>query len=175
MTLLIKKVNRTSAGDNIIYLISNLKDLNRSKFNEREQSYIRKQHKKNKKDLLSINRLDQWIFVHIVGKKRPQHKNYEELRKTGSKLCGWLNNHNIESATLIDFTGKRSQAIFKSWCAGRVSKELFIMHLTLINIGFSSGKIIGYIFLMYTKNIHGKMSTLFNKFRKSGFFGWADQ
>ena len=111
MTLLIKKVNRISAGDNIIYLISNLKDLNRSKFNEREQSYIRKQHKKNKKDLLSINRLDQWIFVHIVGKKRPQYKNYEELRKTGSKLCGWLNNHKIESATLIDFTGKSGHVL----------------------------------------------------------------
>lgn len=30
----------------------------------------------------------------------------ESMRKTGAKLCGWLNNHDAESATLIDFSGK---------------------------------------------------------------------
>lgn len=106
MTLTIKKVNRISAGDNIIYLVNTLKDLNKSKLNQAEQDYIRKKVKKDKKDMISINRLNQWIFVHIVNKKRPDEKKIEELRKVGSKLHDWLNNHKAESATLIDFTGK---------------------------------------------------------------------
>jgi len=106
MTLNIKKVNRISAGDNLIYLVNSLKDLNKSKLNQAEQDYIRKKVSKSKKDLISINRLNQWIFVHIVNKKRPDEKRTEELRKAGSKLHGWLNNHKAESVTLIDFSGK---------------------------------------------------------------------
>ncbi len=111
MTLLIKKVNRIGAGDNIIYLLNNIKDLNRTKLNEREQDYIRKRVVKDKKDTISINRLNQWIFVHIVNKKKPDYKKFEELRKAGSKLHGWLNNHKTESVTLIDFTGKGKQVL----------------------------------------------------------------
>lgn len=106
MTLLIKKVNRIAAGDNIIYLVSNIKDLHLSKLDQKEQDYVRKQFTKQKKDLISINRLNQWIFVHIVNKKRPDQNKMEELRRSGSKLHGWLNNHKAESATLIDFTAK---------------------------------------------------------------------
>lgn len=106
MTLLIKKVNRVAAGDNLIYLVSNIKDLHLSKLDQKEQDYIRKQFTKQKKDLISINRLNQWIFVHIVNKKRPDQNRLEELRRSGSKLLGWLNNHKAESATLIDFTAK---------------------------------------------------------------------
>jgi leucyl aminopeptidase len=111
MTLSIKKVNRISAGDNIIYLVTNLKDLNKSKLSQAEQDYIRKKHTKGKKDLISINRLSQWIFVHIVNKKRPDERRLEELRRAGSKLHGWLNNHKAESATLIDLTGKSRQIL----------------------------------------------------------------
>lgn len=111
MTLLIKKVNRISAGDNLIYLVSTLKDLNKSKLSQAEQDYIRKKVKKDEKDLISINRLNQWIFVHVVNKKRPDEKRIEELRKAGSKLHGWLNNHKAESVTLIDFTGKNNQIL----------------------------------------------------------------
>jgi hypothetical protein len=66
MTLLIKKVNRISSTDNLVYLLNTVNDLNRSKLNEKEQDYIRKQVKKHKKDFLAINRLNQWVFVHIV-------------------------------------------------------------------------------------------------------------
>jgi len=111
MTLLIKKVNRIAAADNFIYLVNSIKDLNKSKLSQAEQDYIRKQVKKHKKDLVSINRLNQWIFVHVVNKKRPEYKRAEELRKAGSKLHGWLNNHKIESVTLIDFTGNSSQIL----------------------------------------------------------------
>ena len=111
MTLLIKKVNRVAAGDNIIYLVNSLKDLNKSKLNQAEQDYIRKKIKTSKKDLFSINRLNQWIFIHVVNKKRPDEKRIEELRKAGSKLHGWLNNHKAESATLIDFTAKGSYVL----------------------------------------------------------------
>ena len=111
MTLSIKKVNRISAGDNIIYLISNLKDLNKTKLNQAEQEYVRKRVSKGKKDLVSINRLNQWIFVHLVSKKRPDERKYEELRRAGSKLFTWLNNHKTESATLIDFTTKSNQIL----------------------------------------------------------------
>jgi leucyl aminopeptidase len=108
MTLLIKKVNRVAAGDNIIYLVKNIKDLHLSKLTREEQDYVRKKYKKDNKDLVSINRLNQWIFVHFVNRKRPEYKKLEELRRTGSKLCGWLNNHKAESVTLIDFTAKAS-------------------------------------------------------------------
>ncbi len=106
MTLLIKKVNRIAAGDNFIYFISSVKDLSKSKLTAREQDYVRKQLAKQKKDFVAINRLDQWMFVHLVNKKKPQTRRLEELRRAGSKLHGWLNNHKAESATLIDFTGK---------------------------------------------------------------------
>ena len=106
MTLLIKKVNRIAAGDNFIYFISSVKDLSKSKLTGREQDYVRKQLAKQKKDFVAINRLDQWMFVHLVNKKKPQTRRLEELRRAGSKLHGWLNNHKAESATLIDFTGK---------------------------------------------------------------------
>ena len=106
MTLLIKKVNRIAAGDNLIYFISSVKDLSKSKLTAREQEHVRKLVTKQKKDLVSINRLDQWMFVHIVNKKKPATQRIEELRRAGSKLHGWLNRHKAESATLIDFSGK---------------------------------------------------------------------
>jgi len=111
MTLSIKKVNRISAGDNIIYLVSSLKDLNKSKLNQQEQDYVRRRVSKAKKDLVSINRLNQWIFVHVVNKKRPDDKKFEALRKAGSTLYTWLSNHKATGATLIDFTGKNRQIL----------------------------------------------------------------
>jgi len=106
MTLLIKKVNRISSGDNLVYLLSSLNDLNRSKLNEKEQDYIRKQVKKHKKDFLAINRLNQWVFVHMVNKKKPEYKSLEEQRKAGAKVLDWLNSTKAESATIIDLTAK---------------------------------------------------------------------
>ncbi len=111
MTLLIKKVNRIAAGDNIIYLVKNVKDLHLTKLTREEQDYVRKKFKKDNKDLVSINRLNQWIFLHFINKKRPEHKKLEELRRTGSKLAGWLNNHKADSATLIDLTSKSRQIL----------------------------------------------------------------
>lgn len=111
MTLLIKKVNRIAAGDNIVYLVTDLKELNKSKLSQDEQDYIRKKVKKGKKDLVSVNRLRQWIFVHVVNKKRPVERKLEELRRSGSTLHQWLNNHKLATATLIDFTGKPEQIL----------------------------------------------------------------
>jgi leucyl aminopeptidase len=111
MSLLIKKVNRVSSGDNIIYLVNRIKDLHRSKLTSEEQEYVRKQVKKDEKDLVSINRLNQWIFVQVVNRKRPVYKRLEALRKAGGKLCDRLNNHKAESATLIDFTGAAKSII----------------------------------------------------------------
>ncbi|MEN8224622.1 MAG: leucyl aminopeptidase family protein [Bacteroidota bacterium] len=106
MTVLIKKVNRISSGDNLVYLLSSVNDLNRSKLNEKEQDYIRKQVKKHKKEFLAINRLNQWIFIHMVNKKKPDHNRYEEERKAGAKIFEWLAETKVESATIIDFTSK---------------------------------------------------------------------
>lgn len=107
----IKKVNRISAGDNIIYLIKSIKDLNRTKLNDREQDYVRKNLGKDKKETIAVNRLNQWVFVCLLSKKKPDHMRLEAMRKMGAKVHGWLNNHKSESATLIDFTVKAPQIL----------------------------------------------------------------
>jgi leucyl aminopeptidase len=106
MTLILKKVNRISSGDNLIYLISNLGDLNRTKLTEKERAYARKQFKKNDIKFIPINRLDQWIFIQFVEKKNTDAAGREKVRKAGNKVYDLLLDNKAESATLIDFTAK---------------------------------------------------------------------
>lgn len=106
MTLLIKKVNRISSDDNLAYLLSSLNDLNRTKLTEEERSYVRKQVKKQEKDFITINRLNQFLFLQFVNKKKTGHSSLEEMRKAGNKMYNLLVENKSESATLIDFTGK---------------------------------------------------------------------
>lgn len=106
MTLLIKKVNRISSDDNLTYLLSSLNDLNRTKLTEEERSYVRKQVKKQEKDFITINRLNQFVFLQFVNKKKTGYSSLEEMRKAGNKIYNILAENKSESATLIDFTGK---------------------------------------------------------------------
>ncbi|MDT8393778.1 MAG: leucyl aminopeptidase [Bacteroidales bacterium] len=106
MTLLIKKVNRISSDDNHIYLLSSVNDLNRTKLTEEERSFVRKQVKKQEKDFITINRLNKFVFLQFVNKKKTGHHSLEEMRKAGNKIYNLLAESKEESVTIIDFTAK---------------------------------------------------------------------
>ena len=74
-----------------------------------ESLYINTQVKKepeNKPKLLSINKLNKWIFVQIVPKKKEPYLTKENYRIAGNDLLSSLNKNKIDKITLIDIDDK---------------------------------------------------------------------
>ncbi|PKP51274.1 MAG: peptidase M17 [Bacteroidetes bacterium HGW-Bacteroidetes-12] len=100
----IKKTTKLDAKENLIFLITDEKELSTSSFTKEELSFIKKELKNEQKQI-EINRLSHTLFV-ILCEKENDYKTAEKIRISASILLNYLNTKKIASATLIGATEK---------------------------------------------------------------------
>ena len=108
MKTIIKKKTTISSKDNLILLCnvkSKLSDFNLSK---QELDYIKKKQL-NKKEIVTINQYQRFIFVITPKKENNPHINAENCRMLGDKLASKLQDE--KSALIIDVKNNQTQAM----------------------------------------------------------------
>lgn len=96
------KISRIPPKANIIFLTPAPANLPKEFFSKDELFYISLQHKKEKQDFFSFNRLDYWLFIQVIKEEDNPHKEKENLRKSGDKLGSLLNELKQRQIILYD-------------------------------------------------------------------------
>ncbi len=100
----IKKVSKLDPKENLIFLITNEKELPTTSFTKEELSFIKKELINEQKQV-EINRLNTYVFV-ILCDKENDYKSAEKIRIAASNLLTTLNNKKIVSTTVVGETNK---------------------------------------------------------------------
>ncbi|MCK4638602.1 MAG: hypothetical protein KAT33_04220, partial [Bacteroidales bacterium] len=95
MNTKIIKVNKVADTENIVFLLSDLKNLTTDILSETEIKYTRQQHTKNKKELISFNHITNWIFIQFIKNEKIKYKKLELCRKAGDKILAEINGNKI--------------------------------------------------------------------------------
>ena len=98
----ISLTDRSQEIENLVLLVSSLKTLPDGVFTTSELSFIRRQHKELKKDIISYNRLEHWIYIYVIKDEKADYKRLEECRKAGDKVGGMLNSQKAEKVVIFD-------------------------------------------------------------------------
>lgn len=104
------KISRIQKA-NIIFLTPSVSGLPKGYFSKAELDYIHHQHKKDKQEFFSFNRLDHWHFIHILKEENKTHKGKESLRKAGDRLGSLLNESKQKQITLYDVAGRKLEIL----------------------------------------------------------------
>ncbi|MBN3035826.1 MAG: peptidase M17 [Bacteroidales bacterium] len=107
MQTIIHISEETGPGFSVVYMTADLKKLPASVFSAHELDYLRKRFRDDKKDLVSLNRLDHWVFVHLLGKDKRLNDRLEACRKAGRQVAGIINEHRVNDLSLMS-TGDHS-------------------------------------------------------------------
>lgn len=95
----IKKISKLDAKENLIFLITNQKELASSSFTKEELVFIKKELKNDQKQV-EINRLNSYVFV-VLCEQKTDYKGSEKIRIAASNLLSTLNAKKIASAILV--------------------------------------------------------------------------
>jgi leucyl aminopeptidase len=105
------KISRIPLKANIIFLTPAPVNLPKEFFSKDELTYISRQHKKEKQDFFSFNRLDHWLFIQVIKEKENPHKGNENLRKSGDKLGSLLNELKQRQIILYDVENRSRETL----------------------------------------------------------------
>ena len=94
--------DRSQEIENLVLVVSSLKTLPDGVFTASELSYIRRQHKELKKDIIPYNRLENLIYVYVIRDEKSLFKRFEDCRKAGDKVGGMLNEQKAEKVVIFD-------------------------------------------------------------------------
>ncbi len=108
---MIKKINIIKPSDNLVFLISDIKDLDGKYFSEKEIKYIKSQNSKNKKELITFNRIDNWLFVQFIAKEKQEFKKLEKVRIAGDKLVSIINENKLKKVIISSLTGFEKETL----------------------------------------------------------------
>ena len=99
-----KKASKLDPKSNLIFLITNEKELPTSSFTKEELSFIKKELKNEHKQV-EINRLNSYVFI-VLCEKEEGYKTAEKIRISASNLLATLNNKKITAATVVGTASK---------------------------------------------------------------------
>ena len=99
-----KKTSKLDPKENLIFLITEEKELQASSFSKEELSFIKKELKNEQKQV-EINRLNSYVFILLCDKDN-DYKAAEKIRIAANNLLTTLNNKKIPSATVVGETNK---------------------------------------------------------------------
>ena len=111
MQTIINTTAKITKTDHVVYLISDYKSLDKSKFNAKELKYIRQFNKEHKKNTFAFNRLNNWVYVQFLEKERNKTQRLENYRLAGSKLLISLNENKIHRIVIADLENKSEEAL----------------------------------------------------------------
>ena len=107
----ISLIKRATAGETLVLVINTINDIPRELFTGPELTFLRKRLKEKDKNIVTINRLDNWLFVVRVEKGKSTPRKIEKLRKAGDGFLPMLNDSKIESVTLLDIAAKPAETL----------------------------------------------------------------
>jgi leucyl aminopeptidase len=105
------KISRIPLKTNIIFLTPVPENLPKEFFSKDELTYISRQHKKEKQDFFSFNRLDHWLFIQMIKTEENFYKGKENLRKSGDNLGSLLNELKQRQIILYDTTDRTPETL----------------------------------------------------------------
>lgn len=111
MQTIIDITEKYSKQDNPVFLITDIKDLDKKYFSEDEFQYIKSCHKEHKKELFSFNHFDHWIFVQFIKKEKIRHLRLESYRAAGAKLLKTINENKLYSIVIIVSEAKPEESL----------------------------------------------------------------
>ncbi len=111
MQTIINKAERLSKKENLIFLITDLKNLDDKYLSKEEITFIKTQYRNNKRDVFSFNRLKYWTFVNILKKERIKADRLEEYRSAGNKMLSKINGNKLNSVVLVDSEAKQEESL----------------------------------------------------------------
>ncbi len=111
MLTIIGKTERLFKKENLVFLITDLRNLDEKYLSKEEIKFIRTQYRDNKRDIFSFNHFTNWIFVNILKKERVRTKRLEEYRSAGNKLLSKINGNKLNSVVLVDIEGKQEELL----------------------------------------------------------------
>ncbi len=108
---MISKINKIGKNDHRILLARELDEIAPEYLSGSELDYARKLVSKNKKDVVSFDRLGKWVFIQLVKKEENDYKRWESCRKAGDAMATRLNDLKISRVDLIDLSGQKEEVM----------------------------------------------------------------
>lgn len=115
MKTTINKTNKVKNSESVVLLCSNKLDTKNIKLSKEELDYVNKCIK-NDSELITINRLSNFLFVIIIKDKKESYKTREEFRKKGNQLLQIINTEKIDELSIIDNTNSTDYCL--DFCEG---------------------------------------------------------
>jgi leucyl aminopeptidase len=97
--------------DNLVFVVSNIKSIQKEIFSTEELEYIKTYHKDHKQSVFSFNRLNHWHFVVFVEKESSAHLSIDNYRTAGAKLLSLINENKLNNIVLVDAENKSSEIL----------------------------------------------------------------
>lgn len=111
MQTIINTTSRLSKNDNLVFVTSDLKNLDTKYLSDNEIQHIKRYNKEHKTTRFSFNHFNRWIFVQIQEKERKKELRLENYRVSGSKLTPVINEQKIHSLVLFDLDNKAEEIL----------------------------------------------------------------
>ncbi len=111
MMPIITLTSREQELENLVVVVSKLSKLPAGLFSAAEKQYIADQVENRKKDVVSFNRLEYWIFVVYIRDENDHSKRLETCRKHGDKVADIMNNASARRVALFDVQGLISEVL----------------------------------------------------------------
>ena len=110
MNMQIKKITTIPPDESIVLIGKKTSDFHKYHLTEKELQFI-KIRIKEKETQITVNQYNKWIFIQLINKEKLKHQIFENLRKEANKLHSTINNHKIETITLIDIENKCDEVL----------------------------------------------------------------
>lgn len=111
MQTIIQKTNSYSDSDNVVFLLTDLKNIEPKLFSEEELDYMNNQYKTNKIDTFSFNRLTNWIFIVLVEKEKDKTLNLENYREKGAQFQAISSKNKLNAVVISDTENKGAEVL----------------------------------------------------------------
>jgi len=138
MQTIINTIEKYSARDNLIFLLSDPKQLSDKDLSLEEINYIKLHHREHKKKVFAFNRIKRSVFIVFIEKEKEYSLRLENYRITGAKLLGAINENKLHRVVVLDGENKPQECL------------AFAEGMALAN----------YQFLKYKKDLSEKINTL---------------
>lgn len=111
MQTIINTSSRLLKNDNLVFITSDLKNLDEKYFSADEIQFIRRNNKEHKTNRFSFNHFNRWVFVQIIEKERKKEHRLENYRVTGAKLTAIINEQKLHAVVLFDADNKTEETL----------------------------------------------------------------
>jgi len=94
--------DREQEIDNLVVVLSKWSKLPAGLFSQAEKKYMKDQAELSKKQLISFNRYNHWVFVFLIKDEKDPFMKLESCRKAGDQAAAILNGHKAKRVALFD-------------------------------------------------------------------------